>query len=111
MEERERLAKADPHSAQAQRDLSVSLNKLGSVEVAAGKRPTALIVTAHPIPQRLGLLNGDRHQETGTLLTANTYFQGVESWDEEAILKRGESLFELARAIWPSPPPPPENKK
>ncbi|MCX4239750.1 tetratricopeptide repeat protein [Paraliomyxa miuraensis] len=37
----EGLAKADPHSAQAQRDLSVSLNKLGEVEVQAGNLAAA----------------------------------------------------------------------
>ncbi|MEX1364883.1 MAG: hypothetical protein AB1Z98_17275, partial [Nannocystaceae bacterium] len=38
---RERLAEADPQSAQAQRDLSVSLDKLGNVELQAGNLAAA----------------------------------------------------------------------
>lgn len=34
-------------------------------------------------------------------LALNRYFHHVDSWDEEAILKRGKELFEAAKTIWP----------
>ena len=37
---------------------------------------------------------------TQALSRFNPYFQGVPVWNEEAILKRGEVLFEYAKAIW-----------
>lgn len=36
-------------------------------------------------------------------LRLNVYFQDCKIWDEEAILRRGRSLFKAARAIWPRP--------
>lgn len=38
-----------------------------------------------------------------SLLKLNTYFQDVERWDEDEILRRGEHLFNLARTVWPHP--------
>lgn len=34
------------------------------------------------------------------LLRLNTHFQTVQTWDEDAILERGEKLFAHAKAIW-----------
>ena len=34
------------------------------------------------------------------LLRLNTHFQTVQTWDEDAILDRGEKLFTHAKAIW-----------
>lgn len=39
------------------------------------------------------------------LLRLHHYFQNVTSWDEDAILQRGLTLFEAARRIWPHPSP------
>lgn len=36
-------------------------------------------------------------------LAMNRYFLDQETWDEEAILKRGEALYGLALQIWPHP--------
>lgn len=36
-------------------------------------------------------------------LRLNAYFQKVGTWDEAAILARGEALFEVARKVWPHP--------
>lgn len=36
-------------------------------------------------------------------LRLNAYFQGVEAWDEAAIRRRGEALFERALEVWPFP--------
>lgn len=38
-------------------------------------------------------------------LALNAYFQGRTTWTEDDIRARGCALFELARAIWPGPPP------
>ena len=57
----EDLAKADPHSAQAQRDLSVSLNKLGSVEVQAGNLARARDLFARSLKVAEDLAKADPH--------------------------------------------------
>jgi hypothetical protein len=44
----ETLAKADPHGAQAQRDLSFSLEMLGDIEVEDGNLPVARIIFSAP---------------------------------------------------------------
>jgi len=36
-------------------------------------------------------------------LRLNAYFQTVDTWDEEAIRKRGLALFEYAKQLWPHP--------
>jgi hypothetical protein len=36
-------------------------------------------------------------------INLNRYFQEVERWDEVAIVKRAELLFEAAKKIWPGP--------
>lgn len=36
-------------------------------------------------------------------LNLNRYFQKIETWDEEAIAKRAESLLETAIRVWPYP--------
>jgi len=61
LELREGLAKADPHSAQAQRDLSVSLDRLGDVEVAAGNLQAARLLFARSSDIREGLAKADPH--------------------------------------------------
>src|SRR5690606_6948669 len=38
-----------------------------------------------------------------SLLVLNKYFEGFETWDESAILGRGDDLFNVARSIWPVP--------
>jgi len=38
-----------------------------------------------------------------TEMRLNLYFDDVLEWDETAILKRGEHLFEIARQVWPRP--------
>jgi hypothetical protein len=55
------LAKADPHSAQAQRDLSVSLEKLGDVEVQAGNLARARELFARSLEIREELAKADPH--------------------------------------------------
>ncbi|HRI07413.1 MAG TPA: TIR domain-containing protein, partial [Nannocystaceae bacterium] len=57
----EDLAKADPHSAQAQRDLSVSLDRLGDVEVQAGNLARARDLFARSLSQREDLAKADPH--------------------------------------------------
>jgi hypothetical protein len=37
------------------------------------------------------------------LLPINQQLHDVEEWDEAAISKRGQDLFEKALKIWPSP--------
>lgn len=46
------------------------------------------------------------HLTKESLLALNTYFQDLTAWDEAAIIRRGEALFELALKIWPGPPAP-----
>jgi hypothetical protein len=41
-----------------------------------------------------------------SLLLLNTYFQDATTWDETAILQRGQKLLDHAKKIWPSPPTP-----
>jgi len=36
-------------------------------------------------------------------LNLNRYFHDVDAWDEDTILKRGQSLFDTAKKIWPYP--------
>jgi hypothetical protein len=36
-------------------------------------------------------------------LALNRYFQQMTSWDERAILDRGEQLFAIAKKVWPRP--------
>ncbi len=55
----EELAKTDPDSAQAQRDLSVSLDKLGDVEVAAGNLAGAREHYARSLQTREELARAD----------------------------------------------------
>ena len=57
----EELAKADGHSAQAQRDLSVSLEKLGDVEVAAGNLQEARLLFARALELAEELAKADSH--------------------------------------------------
>ena len=38
-----------------------------------------------------------------SVLRLNKYFDDKDQWDEEAIVRRGESLFEVAKRIWPHP--------
>ncbi len=38
-----------------------------------------------------------------SLLALNSYFQHQDTWDEVAILRRGEVLAELAVRVWPGP--------
>jgi len=38
-----------------------------------------------------------------SLLRLNSYFQSVDHWNEEAIVRRGEELFEVAQRVWPYP--------
>ena len=38
-----------------------------------------------------------------SVLRLNAYFQDVDDWNEDAILKRGEDLFDLAKCVWPKP--------
>lgn len=40
---------------------------------------------------------------TQSLLKLNSYFQSVDSWGEEAIVRRGEELFQIAASVWPYP--------
>ena len=40
---------------------------------------------------------------TYSLLPINQQLHAVDQWDESAILKRGQELFEKALKIWPSP--------
>ena len=55
----ERLAKADPGNAGWQRDLSVSYNKIGDVQVAQGDLPAALKATATGSRSRERLAKAD----------------------------------------------------
>lgn len=36
-------------------------------------------------------------------LRLNTYFQHVDHWNEDEILRRGEALFRIATEVWPHP--------
>lgn len=36
-------------------------------------------------------------------LRLNTYFHDIDAWDEAAIRQRGQTLFEVAKRIWPHP--------
>lgn len=36
-------------------------------------------------------------------LRLNTYFHDIDVWDEAAIRQRGQTLFEVAKRIWPHP--------
>lgn len=38
-----------------------------------------------------------------SVLHLNTYFQDIDTWDEVAIRERGQTLFEVAKRIWPHP--------
>lgn len=38
-----------------------------------------------------------------SVLRLNKYFDNIDRWDEEAIILRGQSLFEFAKQIWPHP--------
>jgi uncharacterized protein with ParB-like and HNH nuclease domain len=38
---------------------------------------------------------------SNSALALNRYFQNIDEWNEDQILKRGEHLFEYAKVIWP----------
>lgn len=58
----EELAKADPHSAQAKRDLSVSFERLGEVEVSAGNFSAARDLFSRSLSLREELAKADPHE-------------------------------------------------
>lgn len=51
-----------------------------------------------------GPFDSKRNQITeNSALRLNRYFINLEKWDEDSILDRGRSLFQIARKIWQYP--------
>ena len=83
----------DPEEAAAERDRL--LHTLGNLTLLTQELNSSVSNAAYAV----------RRPEITkqSALQLNAYFQDVETWDEAAILKRGEHLFEMAVKLWPYP--------
>ncbi|MBK8266493.1 MAG: hypothetical protein IPK80_34850 [Nannocystis sp.] len=68
LEIRDKLAEAPPHSAQAQLDLYISLNKLGDVEVQAGNIARARQLFTRSLKVAEALAKADHGRSGGARL-------------------------------------------
>ncbi len=72
-----------------------AINKMGNLTLLTQKLNTS--VSNGPFATKLPAVKAH------AALTINRDLHAYDRWDEETILKRGQSLFELARRIWPGP--------
>lgn len=69
-----------------------------------------LTLTAYNSEMGQKLFNEKKNNSDFSRLYLNRYFLGVDKWDKDEIINRGNTLFEIALKIWPYPDVIPESE-